>query len=235
MLICRSCLAALALLSCAIPRALGAPHSGAAGASRHRRLAQASSLTLTATITPAGKTPAVFGINVGHRHPSSNWQVWMRRQGVQASRAFLSSLWGSSLQTWVGGSSAWGKNLNGTLVNSSQADFELAVAQLRTPAGHDPAQASKFKNPVKWSAFDSKWSTTITASKADEQEGNHNATLAALLAINPQPPLVVIGCGAGSVRDSSIMDTTQPAYWQSRWELYRHFYAFSRWVGFLWN
>lgn len=80
----------------------------------------------------------------------------------------------------------------------------------------------------RWAQFDAKFVTTDTSSPGDEQEGNHNATLATLLALQPQPPLVVISCSLGSVRDGTILDTADPAYWKSHWELYKHIYAFCR-------
>lgn len=152
----------------------------------------------------------------------------MQRLGVNGARAFLTSLWGSSLQSFVGGSTAWGNSLQGTPVTNLTA-FQAAVAELRSPAGHDPAQSSSFRFPVRWDKFDTKWTTTDVSNKADEQEGNHNATLATLRQIpGMSPPLVVISCGLGSVRNGTLLDNTTGDYWRSHWEVYKHFYAFSR-------
>jgi hypothetical protein len=69
----------------------------------------------------------------------------MHRLGVNGARAFLTTLWGSSLYSFVGGTStAWGKSLSGTAVNNL-ATFQAAVAELRTRNGHDPAKASLYK------------------------------------------------------------------------------------------
>jgi hypothetical protein len=69
-----------------------------------------------------------------------------------------------------------------------------------------------YRYPVKWSTFDSKWVTTDTATAADKQEGNHNATLATLRTIpGMQTPLVVLGLGLSSVKDGTVLDTTTAA------------------------
>jgi hypothetical protein len=46
--------------------------------------------------------------------------------------------------------------------------------------------------------------------------------------MNGSSPLVVIGCGLGSIKDSGILDEANPAYWAKSWEVYKHFYAFSK-------
>lgn len=120
------------------------PHT--AGGTR-RRLLQ-TTLDLAATTNVVGKTPAIIGINAGHRAVGSNWPLWMSRLGTNSARVFLSALWGASLESWVGGSTKWGLSLSGTPVTDVES-FQAAVAQLRTPAGHDPAQASSFANPVR--------------------------------------------------------------------------------------
>ena len=61
-----------------------------------------------------------------------------------------------------------------------------------------------------------------------EESGNYNATLAALTALQPLPPLVMLGVSMGSVKDSAVLDNTTAAYWASHWELYKHVYAFSK-------
>lgn len=153
----------------------------------------------------------------------------MQRLGVNGARAFLTTLWGSSLYNWVGGTTtAWGKSLSGAAV-TNLATFQAAVAELRTRNGHDPAMASSFKYPVKWATFDTKWVTTVTSSPGDAQEGNHNATLATLKTIpGMQTPLVALGLGLSSVKDGTVLDTTTAAYWAKSWEVYKHIYAFSR-------
>lgn len=157
--------------------------------------------------------------------------MWLKRLGVNGARVFLTSLWGSSLETFVGGSTKWGKSLSGASV-TDLASFQAAVAELRSPNGHDPSPAAValWTNPVRWSRFDTNWVTTDTSSPANEQEGNHNATLAAVAQTLPNPPLVVISCGLGSVRDGGVLDNATSAYWASHWEVYKHFYAFSRYV-----
>lgn len=77
----------------------------------------------------------------------SNWAQWMARLGVNSARVFLTATWGLSLESWVG-SSRWGQSLSGSPV-TDEASFQAAVAELRTPAGHDPALVSRFANPVK--------------------------------------------------------------------------------------
>lgn len=57
---------------------------------------------------------------------------------------------------------------------------------------------------------------TTATPPADQQEGNHQATLEELAKL-PFAPLVVISCGAGSVKDSAILDKGLATYWQSHW------------------
>lgn len=116
-----------------------------------RRRLQQTALTYTAQASTTGATPVMVGVNLGHRYPGSNWSMWMRRLGVNHGRVFLTTLWGSSLAGWVG-SSTWGKSLDGADV-ATRAAFDAAVATLRTPAGHNPAMAGTFANPVKWAQF----------------------------------------------------------------------------------
>ena len=44
--------------------------------------------------------------------------------------------------------------MNGQAVTSA-ATYTAAIATLRSPAGHNPATASTFANPPKWSAYSS--------------------------------------------------------------------------------
>ena len=74
----------------------------------------------------------------------------------------------------------------------------------------------------------STWPTTSTGSPSGEESGNYTATLAALTALQPLPPLVMLGVSMGSVKDSAVLDNTTAAYWASHWELYKHVYAFSK-------
>jgi hypothetical protein len=201
-----------------------------------RRLAQTGStldLTAAGAASFSGKTPEIIGINLGHRFPGSNWPIWMRRLRVNGARVFTSALWGTSLQSFVGGSLKWGKSLTGVAV-TNLAGFQAAVAELRTPAGRLNPAPSQFSHPVRWATLSTKWSTTDTSSSANMQEGNHNATCSTLQQILPNAPLVVIGCGLGSIRDSGVLDTSSPAYWASHWEVYKHFYAFS-WCVCVWQ
>lgn len=200
--------------------------------------------------------------------------LWHRRLGVNGARVFTSTLWNvGGLEAWVG-AARWGRSLNGTLVNTL-ADFQAAMATLRSPSGHDPAQAAQFATPVLWPLFEAKWKTvrgpaaelphaptrararlrraqlapappgphaagppptpraspapaqTLDSTKDREQSGNYDATLATLGALG-QSALAVVGLGAGAVPDDGALDAATPTYWQARWEVYKHVYAFSR-------
>lgn len=196
----------------------------------HRQLLQTTPTTLDLTAAvptaTAGTTPAIIGVNMGHRYPGSNWPLWMKRLGVNGARVFLTTLWGSSLENFVS-SSTWGTSLSGAAVTNA-ATFEAAVSQLRTPPGHDPASVSLWVNPVKWSKFSTNFATTDTSGPDTEEEGNHNATLTTLAQLLPNRPVVVLGCSLSSIRDGTVLDNTTAAYWASRWEVYKHVYAFSR-------
>jgi hypothetical protein len=227
-----------------------------------------NTLDLKATLTTSGTSPAIIGVNVGHRYPGSNWPIWLRRLGVNGARVFTTATWGSKLNsaTWTG-TTNWGKSLSGVTV-VDQTTFEAAVAELRTTAGHTPSSAASWAFPVKWSKFDSKFNTTVTSAPADEQEGNHDATLATVSSTLPNNALVVISLGLSSIgQDASVLDTATAgeraplaaaavpppagllapgtdvvcvhhpcchahttAYWSKSWEVYKHIYAFSRYL-----
>ena len=114
---------------------------------------------------PAGATPVAIGLNVGHRFPGSNWAMWLRRLGVNSARVFLPTTGGQQLAGWVGAEN-WGQSLGGEVVGNRTA-FDAAVAVLRTPAGHNPALAYTFANPVEWDWLD----TLVRAACAGEAPG----------------------------------------------------------------
>lgn len=66
---------------------------------------------------------------------------------VNAIRLFLSPR--KDLREMVGES--YGKSLSGITV-SSRLRYDAAVAQLRTPEGHDPA--ARWANPINWIMYE---------------------------------------------------------------------------------
>lgn len=223
--------AALVLASACMQGSHAAAAIGKPAEQPRRRLAASapSALTITAGASPSGKTPSIIGVNLGHRYPGSNWGAWMRRLAATSSRAFLASILGKDLQSFVGGADAWGKALDGTPVTSAAA-FSAAATALRQPAGHDPAQASSFANPVNWGSLDSRWLKVFNSSAGTAQEGSHDATLAELAGIQAVRPLVVISLKQSAVAGGDTVDVGSAAYWQARWETYKHFYAFCRYL-----
>jgi hypothetical protein len=125
-------------------------------------------------------------------------------------------------------SSRWGKDLNGVVINSA-ASFNAAVAQMRTPAGHNPSSTS-WANTPQWAAVEAALSTTDESAAADAMDGNPNASVASLASIGIVPLAVTqISCKTFDFTvDSPAADPV--AYWGERWELYKHQYVLSRWL-----
>ena len=133
---------------------------------------------------------------------------------------------GGSIRTTVG-SSNYGNDMSGNAVNT-QAQFNAAVAQLRTPAGRNPASAGSFANPPAWSIIEASLALTDTGKAADAIDGNPNATLASLAAMGLVPLCVTqLSC---KTFDFTADLPTQPLYWGERWELYKHQYVLARWL-----
>lgn len=109
---------------------------------------------------------------------------------------------------------------------TSQSAFANAVIELRSPEGHNPDSVISWKNPVQWANIDSVLATSSSGTGAIE--GNANFTIATLIQHGITPFAVVqLGC---SVLTFSTMNSSQPAYWAERWELFKQRYAQSRWL-----
>ena len=114
----------------------------------------------------------------------------------------------SSLSSWVGAS--WGRSQDGTPV-SSQATWAAAVAQLRTPAGHSPASAGSFQNPVQWGVLDA----MLNASTTTPTGGSLLSAVLSLQGAGIEPLLVEwLPC---SVFAFTTLDPGSPTFWAEHW------------------
>ena len=130
------------------------------------------------------------------------------------------------LRNFVGNSN-YGNDMNGAAVTSF-AQWQAAVAQLRSSTGRNPASAGTFANPPKWSAVDAVLATTDFADPADALDGNPNATVASLAAMGLVPLAVTqISCKSF---DFTVDSPGQAGFFGERWELYKHQYILSRWL-----
>lgn len=186
--------------------------------------------------TPSGRTSQLLGINSGHNYDPS-WLTWTSHLGVTAMRVFgLAGTPGyganTTLQSWVvGGPSllpqgTWGASLSGSPV-TNLASWQAAVSQLRSPAGHSPSSSGTWSNPPRWAAFDIMLNSTNTSAPAPDGL-SMQGVVQGLQSIGVEPLLMFwMGCGTYQF---STMDSSQPAYWAERWELYKHQYIGARWA-----
>jgi hypothetical protein len=133
-----------------------------------------------------------------------------------------------TLSNGATGNLMWGKDMNGTLVTNI-AQYNAAVSNLRTFAGHNPANAGAWAYPPPYALIDwwgnqqdqTGYAWQMTASPAYVI----NATYAAL----GFRPLLVSHLGCGSFSFSTI-DPTNSTYWAEHWELYKFTYAAAQWM-----
>ncbi len=136
----------------------------------------------------------------------------VRMRALAGARVFgLGGISGGTLVNTVG-SLNWGKSLTGALV-SSYSDFVAAVAEVRTPAGHDPN--ATWSNAAHWLKVESILATTDTSEPSEEIDGNPTASIAALATLGIVPLAVTqVSCASF---DFTTEDPTIPAYWAERW------------------
>ena len=126
------------------------------------------------------------------------------------------------------GALAWGTSMSGAAVGSISA-YTSAVSNLRTWAGHNPANAGNWVYPPPYALID--WwnnqgdQTGFSWQVAGPPAYVINATYANL----GYRPLVVAHLGCGSFSFSTI-DPTNPTYWAEHWELYKFTYAAAQWL-----
>jgi len=120
----------------------------------------------------------------------------------------------------------WGNDMSNKPV-TNQAQFNAAVATLRTPAGHDPSKASTFARPPLWALYDTSMNTGAIGGTVDVS-GTVTNTVAQLIANGIEPLLVMqLGCSTFSF---TTFDWANATYWGERWELYKHQYIMARWA-----
>ena len=139
----------------------------------------------------------------------------------------LGGISGGTLVNTVGGQLNYGKDLNGNPV-TTYAQWQAAVAQLRTPTGRDYNNAGNLVNPALYKQIEVTLATTDTSAPSEEIDGNVNSTLAALATLGIVP-LVVTQVSCASF-DFTTDLPTDAAYWPERFELYKHQYVLSRWT-----
>ena len=128
----------------------------------------------------------------------------------------------SNLKTFIG-TTNWGKNLNGLLVNNRQ-DITYAIADLRTLNGRN--QNYNWVNPVQWS-------TIINQINQVSQDiyGSDENSMNKLNSINITTLVVQhIGCTSSTSFSFSSMNNADSNYWAERWELYKFSYAMAVWA-----
>jgi hypothetical protein len=189
---------------------------------------EAANTAVTLTTTQAASSPGTIGVNMGHRAPGTNWQVWMKRLGVNGCRLFSKGPVTGTLSGFVG-SSNYGKDLNGAAVTSNST-FVAAIAELKQMKDLKSASPVTYAVPVKWSRFEDAFSLWSTATTEDVVSGRDNETVAAMASLDA-PCLVVTSLSVSSSGVTSTDNTTTATYWGSRWELYKYFFAFGRSVA----
>ena len=120
----------------------------------------------------------------------------------------------STLQQFVGAFN-WGHDLNNNTV-SSYAAWSAAVAGLRAPAGHTPASAGSFANPVKFSALDLMLNSSINSPTG----GSLLSTVQGAQALGIEP--LIVDWMPCTVFAFSTLNTANGTYWAEHWELYKH-------------
>ena len=148
----------------------------------------------------------------------------------------------------------WGKDVLGNLVND-QAGFNAAVVTLRQQGGRPLGDETLYKAPASW-VYPPAWATvarnmaTIDVSvNSAEMTGTPDATvnLLAGLKIGVLAVEFLTWCARVAARKRAhrraeprlrlrsgnfvftSMDPNQPAYWQERWELFKHQYVVAGW------
>lgn len=186
--------------------------------------------TMTTSLTILGNSSDTCGINLGHRFTTDySWISILKYFGVNSARSFGMNGLGttSTLQSFATQSSGtWGNSMNGTAV-TDLASFQAAVAELRKPDGHNPAQALHYAYPVRWSQIDNNMATTDLTSAASALQGNPLNTITELNSIGVN--LLSTQWLTCSNFAFSTLDPTQSIYWGERFELYKHQYALSTW------
>lgn len=163
-------------------------------------------------------TADYYGVNAGHANPQSNWQMWLDRLEVNSFRLFLAPR--NDLRAAVGDS--FGKSLSGVVV-SSLNQFDAAIAELRTPAGHNPN--AKWANPIQWGIYEG----GLSGNKGPLGNPNKIVSVCNAKGIQVQAQ-ISISC-TGTTRFQLLEFSDQmPAYWQERWALYQWVYGISRWM-----
>lgn len=172
-------------------------------------------LDLAATNNVVGKTPAIIGINAGHRGVPEK-----RPSPAQASRR----AWPDPLGELAPcrGQSSQGCAISPSLaccttiptfgvccccMQCMHARTHRAAVCYCAPRAHTRCRCAGL-----WSQFHARFVTTDSSSPANEQEGNHYATLPALLALHPSQPRLASSAAAWTRRTLHTGDrTTMPA------------------------
>jgi hypothetical protein len=110
----------------------------------------------------------------------------------------------------------WGQDMNGAPVTTLAA-FNAAVAQLRAPAGHNPALVGNYAYPPPWAVIEANGAAVIgdTTDYNPAQSGNADNTIAQMSAMLGVRPVAVMHMGCGSFVFSTL-DATSATYWMVR-------------------
>lgn len=161
--------------------------------------------TLRVKAEAVGQTPDALGYNLGNMYPGSNSHDWFRYSEANAFR-----LWSSpgTIEP-KDDNHVWGDGVN------SRESFLQRRAALR----NDPL------NPeyINWEAFESNFNrNSLSVNKLSVNNALSYAKERELT------PLVMIHRGA---RAYPLRDSEQGTDWESRWEMWQHFYAQAFYLG----
>ena len=124
---------------------------------------------------------------------------------------------------------SWGNDFNNATV-ASAANFNAAVAMLRSFNGRTTYNAGGYVYPAAWNQVETNMGTTDTSSAGAELVGNPSATVKSLNAVGISTLVVNwLSCTTNAFVFTSL-NPNAGAYWAERWELYKHQYVLAGWA-----
>ena len=133
-----------------------------------------------------------------------------------------------SMSNGAPGALAWGTSMSGAAVTNIST-YTAAVSDLRSWAGHNPANAGNWVYPPPYALIDW-WNNQGDQTGFSWQvTGPPSYVINATYANLGYRPMVVAHLGCGSFSFSTI-DPTSPTYWAEHWELYKFTYAAAQWL-----
>jgi hypothetical protein len=180
-----------------------------------------NAITVTVSGTATGASAAsTLGVSVHGRNSTNNSLRYYQRLGASAARLFPASRlpWANVTGT------SYGLSLSGVAVGT-QDQWLAAVAELRTPEGHDPANTA-WAQPIQWADY-----ANNLLNRYQDPTISFTADIQVLASLGMEPELILPGlCSSLSfIPNFASEDISTPQYWLERWELYRIIYV----IGYL--